>query len=94
EVAYSKIISVMNKDVSNAVVIYPNPSVDRTFKMTTTYAISQVKVYTKSGREVGVRFNQDDSNVRVEMDGSIPSGSYILTIQTNKGLLTRKIVVR
>ena len=78
---------------SDAIKVYPNPANSAlTVELPTGHSINQVTLATLSGTATLRLPSQIKSNVaRMDM-GSLPTGVYLLTIETAKGTVTRKVM--
>lgn len=76
-------------DSDNMVRIYPIPV--RDCAHIEGEGIVSVSVYSLTGSEVVTQHFNGEQNVTVDMDG-IPHGVYVFSIQTNDGLVSRKVL--
>lgn len=67
--------------------IYPNPTSD-SIHIKTAYTVETVELYDMLGKHVLT--SKNNTHIKV---GSFPSGVYFLKIQTDRGSITKKIVV-
>lgn len=72
---------------SNEIDLYPNPTT-QFIEVRTNYAISQLKLYSISGKEVKV-YPKNISRIDLI---NLPNGIYLLEIVTNQGSITKKII--
>ncbi len=78
---------------TDAVRLYPNPvGSELTVELTNGQAIEQLAINTLSGTAV-VRHPNSSKTAKTKLDLSkLPSGMYLLSIQTPQGILTRKLI--
>ena len=73
---------------SDLVALYPNPSSDKVFLDATQLTISKIQVVNTTGQTVKTIKN----NFGVVEVSDLPSGIYMLKIDTENGTVTKKIV--
>ena len=73
--------------------LYPNPT-DGKVTATTDGKADAIVIYTMDGRPIGGWniLSLDDNQVTLDVS-TLPSGTYLLTIRTPKGITTKKLVV-
>ncbi len=82
-------VNIADRDQSN-VSIYPNPATDK-IKVTGAYESAQVQLFTADGRLVYKSAKETkQSNINVSR---LENGVYILKINSQKGVITKKINV-
>lgn len=93
--AYIDAIKINNEPIMNVkeykandktVSLYPNPATDFV-KINTLNTIREVKVYDVSGKRIDVQWEEDTIDIR-----HLPSGSYLLNINTTDMYFTEKII--
>ena len=83
-----------NESISEAdgrVVLMPNPAHDW-LEISTREAVHHVEIYAVDGRMVD-QFKVEGMQVRRSLEGYAP-GEYVVRVVTEKGMLTRKLIVR
>lgn len=83
-----------NESISEAdgrVVLMPNPAHDW-LEISTRDAVHHVEIYAVDGRMVD-QFKVEGMQVRRSLEGYAP-GEYVVRVVTEKGMLTRKLIVR
>ena len=90
EYTADELASVNDKLPSNSASIYPNPANNEiTVSVDNKYQVQSIKMMDITGREVK---NLTASNI-VKIDiTDLQSGYYIINIQTNKGLISSKLI--
>ncbi|MDR3046405.1 MAG: T9SS type A sorting domain-containing protein [Bacteroidales bacterium] len=83
----SSIESVIAKEV----VLYPNPATDQAI-VAATSSISKVVVFDVAGKSIQVLLFDADPQVAIDLQNMTP-GIYFLRITTEKGVVTRKLMV-
>ncbi len=71
----------------HAITVYPNPASDY-INISTTYNIQYVEMFDVLGKKVTLTENNNQIHVN-----NLQSGIYIIKIFTNKGKITKKIVI-
>ena len=71
--------------------VAPNPASDVVNLTTTTDAIQHVKVFDLSGRQMAAYTNVEDYNFNLPR-GGLANGMYILQLQFEKGIVSKKLV--
>lgn len=79
-----------NSEVSFAtgIQIYPNPAKDFVY-IKNNQKIDSIEVYSLSGQKLNIDTNDDKINV-----SQLPSGVYILNIQTGNAVVSKKLIVK
>lgn len=73
------------ENISNSVSIYPNPA-ENLVRITSLYNVNHVSVFNLTGKKVL-------SSTKTRLDVSIlPSVLYMVSIETEKGIVTKKII--
>lgn len=68
------------------ITVYPNPT-SEILNIKTDAKINAVSVFDISGRKVDVKFEDNKANVK-----SLPSGTYLINVETEKGKITEKFI--
>ena len=85
------ILSTANVELLNQFSIYPNPAKEKTNIHLAATSIGKVLITDNSGRKI---LGKDFNGTQIELDvSSISSGLYFLSVITEKGLFTQKIIV-
>jgi hypothetical protein len=92
----TKTITISNQNVginevnlSNQIVVFPNPAIDKlTITTTNNLTIQQLQLLDISGKIIESYDNTMYMNI-----SQLENGIYILQIQTNKGIVNKKVVV-
>ena len=80
-------LSVNEHDLEFSITMYPNPVTDElTIDLKNQLQLKQVMVYSLSGKLV-VQTNQANLNL-----GRLNAGFYIVQIETNKGMINKKLI--
>lgn len=84
-------MSVNDVNLSELIQVFPNPVKDNlTIEATTDVIINEVLIYSINGQVIKKEQNSTSQNITLN---NLPNGLCFLQIQTNKGLLNKKIVV-
>ncbi|MEI7486968.1 MAG: T9SS type A sorting domain-containing protein [Chryseobacterium sp.] len=78
--------SKTNMMTNNSIDVYPNPVSD-VLNIKSNVKIEKVEIFDISGKKINIVLNSDKIDVR-----SIPSGSYIVIIETKEGKNTKKFI--
>lgn len=75
-------------------VIFPNPAVDQTIHLRLSGPIpAQIRLLNTEGREHNFRQTlQSDGTLTIKPEQRLPTGLYLLHLQTESGPLTRKVI--
>ncbi|MFM8485242.1 MAG: T9SS type A sorting domain-containing protein, partial [Bacteroidota bacterium] len=87
QVTRTSATAVGDPDENTMVVIFPNPVKDKLGIVAEDARIRAVTVFDLSGRPVLTAENREEINV-----AELPEGSYLLEIETDKGVLRRRFV--
>ena len=86
------ITSTPEPPVTAQIQIYPNPVTDRRLNLRgPVQSIIKIEVWDLQGRYVPITF--DKSHKLIEFSG-VESGVYLIRIQTNRNVLTEKVIIR
>lgn len=80
-------LSVRDSELENQITIYPNPT-SNYIKILTTNKIKSVEIFDISGKKVKHVLNSNEISVN-----QIQAGIYIVKVFTDKGKVTKKIVI-
>ena len=84
------IFDIKKKDTSNMFAMYPNPNTDGILYFTNGEDISDIHIYSLSGKAV-VRLKGGMNSYTI---GTLDPGIYVLTLKTlNNGYVSRKLIV-
>lgn len=83
----------VNDIKKDEVLIFPNPSAD-IFEINATSNIHEVSIHAMDGRKVGGYKNPQFSNQMNVSAQQLPVGFYNITVQTESGSFTKKVIVR
>ncbi len=79
--------------LSEAFKIYPNPATERTiFIESNTVIIEQIALFNLTGQQILVQNNPQKNNNQIILD-NLPSGFYVLRINSEKGIISKKLIV-
>jgi SdrD B-like domain/Secretion system C-terminal sorting domain len=92
-VSYSKIIAVNNKESLSGLLVFPNPSPTREFTIQTDADVRNVRVYNTAGAEIEFEQQKRTIGLLIKLNNQLSSGTYLISIQTSKGLITRRVVI-
>ena len=84
--------SVKIEDSEPQVVVYPNPVTDGTFTIKSNDVIRLVEIYTVSGTKL-VSKQINDISMSFESN-QLSSGIYIAEIKTDRGIVTKKLLIK
>jgi hypothetical protein len=79
------------KHLWNAVKVFPNPTSGALFLEGLDAEINGVEVYDILGKNIKNQFSKSQN--KIDLSG-IPEGIYFLKIETNQGVLNRKIIIK
>ncbi len=89
QVSYSTDVNIVNHEFS-VLNIYPNPA-NETLLLTGSYENANVQLFTMDGREV---YSTDKVSKQTDINVShFENGVYILRIQSQKGMITKKVSI-
>ena len=91
----SKPISTLEEEINNNINIYPNPIKNNNLIIQTNESIfvKHVSIYDLSGKQVFAQnINSLENNLNLTLP-NLPNGMYIVQIDTEKGLVNKKINV-
>jgi hypothetical protein len=91
EVMVELIISNVEDELAINTKLYPNPVSD-ILNIFSEYEIDAVKIFDQTG---GILYNQKISskNYRVDVN-DFPGGLYVVQLETTKGLISKRVIVR
>ena len=85
------ITSISTIDSQNQFSIYPNPAKEKINIHLATINSGKIFITDNTGREISEKdFNGNDVELNVSI---IPTGLYFLSVQSEKGIFNRKIVI-
>jgi hypothetical protein len=85
------ILTDINESISNKTDLYPNPA-SQIVNIVSEYFIESVVVYNYIGREVFVELiNNTTYSIKTS---EFESGIYLFQIQTDKGRITKKLIIK
>ena len=79
------------KHLLNAVKVFPNPTSGKIFYEGLDAEINRVEVYDILGKNIKNQFSKNEPTI--DLSG-FPEGIYFLKIETNQGVLNRKIILK
>ncbi len=83
-------ISYINNIASVKVKIYPNPA-QKFFYIKTPVPIVSAALYDLSGKQININYHSDNQMVELK---NISQGMYILQLETQKSIVSKRIVVK
>ncbi|MEJ8804394.1 thiol protease/hemagglutinin PrtT [Pontibacter sp. H249] len=94
EVTRSSALALGESSAGEAIVVYPNPVKDRIIVDLSTFEgqLEKAKLVSMQGKVVLIKNMLDSGRSELSV-GSVPEGLYILQLYTNKGIITRKIII-
>ena len=82
-------LSTTNYDLSESLKVYPNPTREQVYLITTqNLEIEKVTVYNLQGKSL-LSFDKDLETLNVE---DLSTGIYLMKIETNRGLINKRLV--
>lgn len=89
-------MDVVPTDLAASYKVYPDPVTDNEFFIQVkNYDLKSFKLFAADGKEVNVNSTlQKSGQVKVSLPSSFAKGSYIVQLNTDKGLKTAKIIVQ
>jgi hypothetical protein len=91
---HSRIISVANNSNSVAFELLGNPVVNREIKFVLkNERIETARLYDLNGRQVNFKLNQSGNTYTIKPNSNIPTGLYILSLGSEEGVQTKKVLV-
>jgi hypothetical protein len=72
--------------------IYPNPSTDRTFNVSSSVNYTSLEVYNSSGQKVKILEEKSDGNIKITLP-EFSEGIYIVRIVYGSETVTKKVLV-
>lgn len=84
-------MSAENNVWSNAVRVYPNPSVGILYFEGIDAKINRVEVLDVSGKSIKIQANLNGNELNIS---DLQNGIYFLKLDTNEGFLNRKIILK
>ncbi len=89
-VADTSSLSTHTINLQEQVTAFPNPAEHAVTLTSGDLKIAEIQVYDRLGKALRSIKAQDQNELRIEQ-GNLPAGIYFLKIQTDKGVLTKKI---
>lgn len=78
--------------LANSFHLYPNPATDFvTITANDTIKVNQIKVYDLTGKFIDQQDFKNEENIRLNVE-KFASGTYLLHLQTDKGLAVKKLI--
>ena len=84
-------LSVIESTDSKSFKIYPNPFKDELYLSSENQTIKEVSIFDISGKLVKTILNINSKSYRLEA-GYLPTGNYIVSIQTEQGVEKYKVI--
>ena len=85
----TSVLSTKDMILSNALSVFPNPFLDKlNVKISDSITVKGIKVYTVSGRLIKTL---PANNKEIDLSGLV-GGMYFLKIETDNGIITKKII--
>ncbi|MFZ4633886.1 MAG: T9SS type A sorting domain-containing protein, partial [Saprospiraceae bacterium] len=75
-----------------SVLVYPNPANDRVWVQVEDAELRQVQLYDMLGK-CAMAFEAAGNAMEIELK-EVPGGLYLLRLETNRGWLTEKLMVK
>ncbi|MGM0479751.1 MAG: endonuclease [Bacteroidota bacterium] len=85
-------LSVDQEVLENQLAVYPNPSKDVIYIQVNGFEVDRVIMQDMMGREVA-RHTSDKKYAILDVSGH-PAGSYLLKVETEQGVVTKKVMVQ
>lgn len=85
-------LSVSQEVLENQLAVYPNPSKEVVYIQVNGFEVKRVIMQDMMGREVAN--HTSDKKYAILDVSSYPAGSYVLQIETNQGMVTKKVMVQ
>ncbi len=89
-----KILGVTNFKTETSIVVFPNPTSESITVSTVNYTINAITVTSIDGRALKRYLNPETTNQFTISTSQLAIGIYILKIETDNGILNKKIIVR
>jgi hypothetical protein len=88
----SGIIEIKN-DISKTVKVYPNPATDLINISTADNRLLSVQLMDVNGKVISSVIDNGNNHITISPAG-LDKGIYLITIQTEKGNITQKVMVQ
>ena len=89
--AVNKVLST-KEVLANSFNLYPNPATDFvTITTNDNIEVNQIKVYDLTGKFIARQDFKNEENIRLNVE-KFASGTYLLHLQTDKGLAVKKLI--
>lgn len=83
-------VFVEEVNLENEIEVFPNPSVNEITVKSGIYFLKEIQIFNQLGQEVRYQKITSQNVVHIFKE-NLPGGIYFLKIQTDKGILTKKI---
>lgn len=91
---HSRIISVANNSNSIAFELLGNPVVNREIRFVLkNESVKNARLYDLNGKQIHFKLNQSGNTFTLKPYSNIPTGLYILSLGSDKGVQTKKVLV-
>lgn len=92
QVVISSGVTGVNPNLPNdAIQIHPNPATDQIWIQTGDYQPLQVQIFNTIGQEImNQPLTQKNTNIQLP---DLPKGIYLVTVQTEEGMLTQRLLI-
>jgi hypothetical protein len=91
---HSRIISVANNSNSVSFELLGNPVVNREIRFVLkNESVKNARLYDLNGKQIHFKLNQSGNTFTLKPYSNIPTGLYILSLGSDKGVQTKKVLV-
>lgn len=91
----SRIVALTQSDAFNDVKLYPNPVATRAaIRINITATDDQITVWNVMGHKIPVTTSSVELGITELRFSQLPAGNYFITINSEKGIYTKKMVVK
>jgi len=85
---------IEEQDLNDLVSLYPNPASNRVnLNVSSDISIEKIRVLNLAGQEISISINVDSPTLSIDIN-SVKSGVYIIEIQSDKGIIVKRLIKR
>jgi len=86
-------VAIDEQDETDGIVVYPNPTTGEVMIAISDYPICDIRLFDIMGRQISVVGQSEIGQSEIIMNiADLPTGIYFIRIQTENGVVTRKVV--